>query len=405
MNFIMIELMILVSLFIVVILYLLIVRYEHSYINVLSPSLLIAIPANYILELINIGNNGYSGSFFAYAYVYATYALSYAALVIAFILYPGNRVKMPFNDYYNVKLSPYIFLVIAFLLYLPMIIEFREYLFSPREIYIQTRTGYGLAYFTSDVALNIGFILFLFKKKTGIIQKVIFFLICFILAYLHGSKGHVIELVLILIMYNVYIDNNKIGFLQMIKYVFCFCTVMVMLFFSTLSDASFDNIILKISSYSDYTRNAMLVIDDTNLSPQYGKLTFEENIFSRIPRVLYPNKPKNFGTFWLAENYYPEWYDLDTGSPAFGIGVQYADFNVSAVFYIVICSMIVGILLKIFVVRLRSNKTPSDFIMLLFLTGVGLINIGTGYLLPEHFLLAFFISKIVGTRFIINAKC
>ncbi len=59
-----------------------------------------------------------------------------------------------------------------------------------------------------------------------------------------------------------------------------------------------------VSQYSDYTRNAMLVID-SHFPLQYGRLTVESQTFSRIPRFLMPSKPKNFGAFYLVDQFFP----------------------------------------------------------------------------------------------------
>jgi hypothetical protein len=154
------------------------------------------------------------------------------------------------------------------------------------------------------------------------------------------------------------------------------------------------------SNYSDYTRNAMLVID-SHVPLQYGRLTLEANTLAIVPRALDPGKPKNFGPFFLAEQFYPESFDEDTGSPAFGVGVQYADFGYLAILYIIFFAMFRGWLARVFVNRLVFTKHPADFLMVAFLADIPLFPLGIGWLLPETIavaMLLLFLSSVGAKR-------
>ena len=154
-----------------------------------------------------------------------------------------------------------------------------------------------------------------------------------------------------------------------------------------------------ISNYSDYTRNAMLVID-SHIPLQYGRLTLESNTISLVPRALMPNKPRNFGSFFLTDQLYPEWFDADT-SPAFGVGVQYADFGALAIVYIVLFALFKGWLTRAFVNRLQSYKHPGDLFVVAFLCDVSVFPIGIGWFLPEALLVAMvlrYLSKLGANR-------
>ncbi|MGC2047294.1 MAG: hypothetical protein WA635_01595, partial [Gallionella sp.] len=177
-------------------------------------------------------------------------------------------------------------------------------------------------------------------------------------------------------------------------YGLAFGVLVASLFAVTLPEDMRSDLLKGISAYSDYTRNAMLVID-SDMPLQLGRLTLENNIYAVVPRELFSEKPKNFGTFFLAEKFYPEWFLADTGSPAFGIGVQYADFGPFSILYIIYWAVISGALLKIFVTRLRYYRNPADFVMVLFLAEVPLLSVGAGYLLIEHMFLAVLVALIV----------
>jgi hypothetical protein len=146
-----------------------------------------------------------------------------------------------------------------------------------------------------------------------------------------------------------------------------------------------------ISEYSDYTRNAMLVID-SHFPLQYGRLTMEGHVYGRIPRFVMPDKPTNFGALYLDDQFFGESLDDEKGAPDFGIGLQYADFGVFAIAYLAFFAMVRGWLAQIFVRRLNGTQHPADFFMVAFLANVSLFPVGAvGWLLPEAFLIAFFV--------------
>jgi hypothetical protein len=381
-------------------------RSQKSYVNALTPVFLIGVPSLYILELLYIYYNGSSATVEAYWFVYLAYALS--SVITAFVLI---RVKVPkiLTEYrppaYDVKYAPYMLLIVSFLLYLPILLEFAQYITNPRNIYYLTRTGYGLNSFASSLASNFAFILILFKKRSCRMERIGFFILCAIQGLLHGSKGQVITIVFIWLLHYVYIQNKRVRIMRFVfaSVIFSFVLTGLFYFLSTDPDLAASSLLRNLSGYSDYSRNAMMVIDN-DLPPLWGKLNFEDAVYSRIPRVLFPDKPKDFGTFYLAKLYFPEWFAADTGSPAFGVGVVYADFKSASLLYLVITSFVSAWLLKIFISRSERFHDPGDFIMLLFLSGVVLIPLGVGYLLPEHFLLAVVISFMLRLRLFRRTK-
>jgi len=394
----MIEIIIIFSLIAGLATYIIASSKEGSFLNVFTPWILLSFPANYILELVHIYFYGGSGSLYAYFYCYLTYTLSFIVLVVVYFNFPNIKVKLPFKQVSIGGYLPYLFLFLSFFLYLPILIEFSEFILSPRELYMMTRTGYGLNFFLSSTLMYIAFILFLFKRAFFKTEKFFIFIVCTILAILHGSKGQILTLLLILLFYQAYINGFRVKFVKFALYTMIFTLIVILLFSLTLFGVDDIFLIEAISSYSDYTRNAMMVID-SDMSPLFGRLTLEDTVYSRIPRSIYPDKPKDFGNFYLAKEFYPEWFYLDTGSPSFGVGVQFADFGVFSIFYHLLWSVLLGILLKSFVTRLRTYKNPSDFIMVLFLSGITLIPLGAGYLLPEHFFIAFGLAKLLRLNF------
>jgi hypothetical protein len=396
-----IELIILTSLIIIISCYVIVAKKEKNFFNIFFPKIFFLIPAVYIFELLNIFFGGYSGSLFAYFYCYLTYTMSFIAIVYAYLKFPNISIKLPFTKNYQNNLSffSYSFLLSAYLLYLPILIEYKEFILSPRDIYTHTRTGYGLQFFLSTTLVYIAFILYLFKENRRCYGIYIFSILCIFILLMHGSKIQILALAFIYLFYLVYVKQKVYTFFTFVFYGSVFTIMVAVLFYVTLPATMKINFIKGVSAYSSYTRNAMLVID-SDMKPQMGRLTAESQIFSRVPRAIYPDKPKDFADFYLAKVFFREWFEADTGSPSFGmVGRPYADFGIFAIFYIVFVSFITGVLLKMFMTRLRRYRNPFDFILVLFFSGVGLIPLGIGYLWFEHLIIAFGLGFLLHIRF------
>ena len=384
-----------ISFLLVVAAYAMVSLKEGTHFHVLSPSMFIFVPVCFFLEPLHIYYFGYSGSFYAYFFCYVTYALSILAFSVTYIKFSPVLLTLPLvGKEQSIRYSPYVFVVLSLLIYAPVLWQYSDIISAPREIYKQTRTGYGPSFFLSIMLAYVAFTLILFKKKRSRLELSFVSAACTILLVLHGNKSAVVTMLFIAMLYTVYVKGVRVGLTRFFGYGLAFVGLVTFLFAVTLPEDMRSDLLQGISSYSDYTRNAMLVID-SDMPLQLGKLTLENNIYAVVPRELFPEKPKNFGTFFLAERFYPEWFLADTGSPAFGIGVQYADFGPLSILYIVFWAVISGALLKIFVTRLRYYRNPADFVMVLFLAEVPLLSVGAGYLLIEHMLLALLVALIV----------
>jgi len=396
----MIELIILTSLGLALAAYWLVSLKDKSFFNVLTPLYFTFIPGYYLLELVHIHLFGYSGRVSTYLFCYATYGLLFVTLAVAYCRCPSYYVKLPFNVRREIRWLPYLLLALAVLVYLPILIEYRDLLFDPRAIYAHTRVGYGHLYFTSTALVYLGYILCLFKKNPFKGEKLLFFLFCSLWCLGHGSKGQVVMLIMIGLMYHVIVRDRPAKLSTVAAYTLGFAVGLGSLFylFSDTMRGGGRELLSGMASYADYNRNAMMLIED-DPAPQLGKLTLEQAIYSRVPRVLYPDKPRDWGTFALARKYYPVWFDKKIGSASFGVlGVPFADFGHFALIYLLFWAAVTGILLKLFMTRLRRHRDPSDFIVVLFLANVVVIPSGVGYTLPEHLLLALFVSLILRVR-------
>jgi O-antigen polymerase len=380
-----------VSLLIAVLAYLSLSKHEGSSINILTPSFLTAIPAFYLLPLVYLDLFGAQGSTYAHLWVYLTVAVETLAFVFAYTRTGNRLVRLPgLSSYSNFGILSLVCLGAGILLYVPVLVEFSEFLLDPRQIYIQTRTGFGTQSFISSTLAYIAVILILFSKRSRIIKVLTIFVAIGLLS-LHGSKAQIVSVLMILLLYYVYVLGRRISLARAVIVYACLGALVLVLFAATMSlgeDAA--DALEAISGYADYTRNAMLVID-SHYPLQYGRLTIESNTLAVVPRQLMPGKPKNFGSFALAEEFFPESFDKDAGSPAFGVGLQYADFGSWAVVYVALVAALKGWLARIFVNRLKLTKHPADFFVVVFLADISVFPVGVGWLLPEALLVAVFL--------------
>jgi hypothetical protein len=380
---------------------------EGSYLNILTPSFLIGIPAYYLLPLFFTHFVGNDASTYAYCYVYATIATENLAFTYAYLRPTRRLIRLPFRfSYHNFRTLALLSLGLGFLMYLPILAKFPEYILSPRQFYEQTRTGFGVSFYISSTLAYLAVIFIQFSECSRRLKWSVI-LAAFLLLTLHGSKGQIMSLLFLLALYEVYVHRIKARLVPSLIVIGILSVLMLALFAFTMSlDQDPVDALQAISEYSDYTRNGMLVID-SHFPLQYGRLTLEGHVFGRIPRVLMPSKPKTFGALYLDEQFFPGSIDRDTGAPDFGMGVQYADFGAFAIVYLVFFAVIRGWLARVFILRLRATRHPADFLMVAFLANVSVFPVGgVGWLLPETLLAAimFRSASCVGARKIYHER-
>jgi hypothetical protein len=374
---------------------------EKSFVNVLTPTLAFLIPADYLLEAYHLWLLGPSGTLYAYVLIYSCYAATFTAFAIGYSRSRVPAIRLPFMTPQGAgnPIAPYLVLAAAIALYAPVLVEFRNNLGNPRQIYEQTRSGYGVYFFLSTTLCYLALILLLFKRRLRKFELTGFILVCLVFLWLHGSKNQMLLVFFILSAHWVYVRKRRISLARFAVYGGFLAVIGLVLFLLTnplllLGGGGLQGI----ARYSDYTRNGMLIID-TDLGPLYGKLTLEQELYSRVPRQLFPNKPKDFGGLYLAAHYYPDEFNLDNGAPAFSFGPALADFGVLALPVLMIENLLAGILLKIFVTGLRRFADPGNFTLTLFASGLTLIPVSTNFVLPESMALAIVISLIHSLRF------
>jgi len=375
--------------------YIFVSRREGSYVNILTPSALVGIPAFYLLPLIYIHLFQPEGTAYAYEYIYATLAVQNIAFAYFYIRTNGKLIRLPFRfGRANFWAFSIVCVILAGLVYVPILLEFPQYILNPRQIYAETRTGFGASSFTSATLAFLGVIFVLFSDRSRL-RKGLVIAAALVVLSLHGSKGQILEAVFFMLFYFLYVKGKRFSLgAAVIGAAFVSGTVLLLFAASMTLGESPMEVVQSISEYSDYTRNDMLVID-SHLPPQFGRLVLESNTISVIPRVLMPSKPKNFGAFYLAEEFFPERFDADTGAPAFAIGVHYADFGWLAIVYLGCFSALTGWLARISVNRLRITHHPADLILVAFMADVTLFPVGGGgWFFPETLLVVLLVRYI-----------
>ena len=378
-----------ISLLITLFSYWLICRKEGSWINWATPNFVFVVAAEYVFQFAYLLLFSGVGSEFAYTYCYATYAaISLVGAVVFCFVKPMDLGAIKLRARGDSGLVAWFLLGLAFLVYAPILVEFRQYLLEPRMIYGLTRVGYGLGYFGSTMLGDLSFCLYLFRQRKRVFFTVSFYLLYFMLIYLHGSKGQLFTPLFMMLLFRVYVNRKRISARLA---VLILAAVSVFGVGSFAAYGSFQNVVeilQYMTQYADYTRNAMIVMDDPHGRTYYGRLALETLVYPHIPRALMSDKPKDFGVLQLAKVYFPASFRAEAGAPAFGVGEQYADFGPFAILILCAGSAATSWLASSAIAFLRVNRHPSVFMLLLFLSGLSFIPAGTGYWLPETMILA-----------------
>lgn len=358
------------------------------------------IPSEYLLDIYHVLEFGTQNTAYAYVLSYACYAAYTTALALAYtkIRMPAFRLPRAGNAAAGrSRLPAYLMLAVAVGLYLPVLIKFRSQLTDPRSIYVETRNGYGVYFFLSLMFAYLALVLLLFSRRIRKIELSVFICVCMGFVWLQGSKGHLLGFIFILALYWVYVKGRRVSFPKFVLVTVGMAAFGIGLFLVTSPGLILQAGVEGLSSYSGYTRNGMLVID-SGMGPFYGRLTLENQVYARIPRALDPDKPHDFGDFYLAEHFFPDIYVLGSGAPAFGNGAWFADFGTMALPLLLLSGFLSGLMLKMFMASLRRYRTPGDFIMVLFAAGTPLIPLTSTFLLPESLLLAIIANGLYSLR-------
>lgn len=288
---------------------------------------------------------------------------------------PSRSISMP-----GYLATAWALLIFAWALYIPILIEFRYLISDPRRIYELTRTGYGLYTFGSALVSFLSYAIFRMSSKKG---ALLYYIALFVLIYLKGTKGQFFIVASIFVIGKVYFEGFKYTVKRSAVYAAMFVAFAISVFTINYR-GEVSNIVLTMAAFSDYNRNGSLVVEDKAFSSYNGQLSVEMAWMPKIPRSVWPEKPKSFGEFRLAEQYFPQWFALDQGSPSFGIGLYYADFGWLAFLVVPLVQFICGIWLGYCLNRMITTPGIFWFIMSIYLSGGSLLAAGSGNFILEH---------------------
>lgn len=374
---------------------------EKSYLNALSPYFALYFIVSFIFEPIFFNSRSdYDYNVPAFIFVYICDFAFFLGLAVAYGALVGRPHSPPpsgraLSDQRGLGPLSWVFLTLSFLIFLPVALEFVEFVFTdPRRLYELTRSGYGQYLFVSTLMLNLGVICFLFSRKKGAVLFVPFVIL---LSVVKGAKGPILELAQIFAMWAVYVRNWRIRLGTFLMMGFAGIVAIIALFAITLRGLEPEELFGAITEYSDYNRHASLTVTDP-VGPFYGRLALENYVYSRLPRVIDKEKPKDFGTFYLARYYFPDDFFLDAGAPAFGAGVYIADYGPATPLVMLLGGLLCGYLLGACVKWVRRGGGVAAFIPLLYFANVGLIPIPNGFLIIEHWLLGQIVRSLSRIR-------
>lgn len=323
--------------------------------------------------------------------IYLLSFLGYAAFVTGILVtrpLPNARRAFARPKY---LIAAWMLLIGAWVLYAPVLIEFRYLLTEPRRIYELTRTGYGVYTFGSALLSFLAYIVFLMSSRK---RAVLFYVPLLALMAMKGAKGQFIALAAIYIIAKVYLEGFKYSLKKSFVYG-AVAGVMLVYLFAFTYRGQIDNIFVTIAEYSDYNRNGALVLQDGTAGEYGGRLTTETLWIPKVPRAIWPAKPKIFGEFRLAVQYFPEWFLQDQGSPSFGIGIYFADFSWFAFLLYPLIQFIAGYLLGVCLNRMVTAPSGFYFVMSVYLSGNNLLASGGGAYIVEHALIGLGLSALL----------
>lgn len=353
---------------------------EKSLIHLLTPYFLINIAAPLLLDYVYLKNFFFDNEIKNIVPVYNLIIIKWVGLLFGYYCCrkkkPKKKNKLPPVEY-PIFIS-WLLLILAVIIYMVVVIKNYDLINNPRDIYTSTRSGYGLYYYTSIFLLYLSSIFYLFGHKQGFLKNLVYFSILITAISFYGSKSPFITILFIILMYHISVKKQIFGFIHCILISFSLLISLFFVFKITKPDFNLSNSFQNISTYADYNRNAALVVENPRPSSS-GKLFLEDMFYSLIPRQILPSKPKNFGSFKLSEYYFPDWFDLDSGSPAFGVGIYIAEFKQYANFIMLLVSFIQGFILRMLIIKQEKKNTVSNFVLVLFFAGISIIQLGVGF--------------------------
>ena len=179
--------------------------------------------------------------------------------------------------------------------------------------------------------LKLIFLLSLYLFKSSFTRIIIFISISVLLSFL-GSKSQILSMFFIYALYTFFIEKKYFNLRMTLILVGSVGTLL--LFFFLLLQRSEFSILVKILNYFDYFENFLTLFNKLD-SYYLGILTLESNMYSVMPRIIFPDKPLYFGSIQLGTEIYPEQTYLNQGAPSLSFleeGMLISEFCLLSIF-------------------------------------------------------------------------
>lgn len=236
-----------------------------------------------------------------------------------------------------------------------------EYILEPRRLYELSRESFGIHFFALGLTLRLAALLVLLSPFR---RKKLIFLALLVFTAITGAKINTYILLMFAAVYFIiYRKNGRISTSLLVKMLVGAIPFTYVLVAITFQGVEANIIDLLIGYVNEPWNNFVLLAQsfDSHFDQFFhGAMTLENNLISRIPRPLFPDKPHLFGGFRLGNAYFPEVVDLGFGAPSFGAeGIVYADWGVAGLGLLMLfngaCSYILGNITSI-LIRTSSSR-------------------------------------------------
>lgn len=253
-----------------------------------------------------------------------------------------------------------VILAVGILVYVHAAFGF-AYIFEPRRLYEVSREGYGTHYFALGFSLRLAALLLLMSNFRG---KGLLFTALLAFSVFTGAKVNTYVIVMFATMYFiVFARGGRLNVKLLIKLALIALPLVYLLIWLTFQDSEINIFELLVAYVNEPWNNFTLLVqsfDEHFYDFFLGALTWENNVISRIPRPLFPEKPYLFGGFRLADAYFPETVALGIGAPSFGSeGIVYADWGVFGLLMLVSLKWLLSWVLGRFTCLVTHNQTGS----------------------------------------------
>lgn len=226
--------------------------------------------------------------------------------------------------------SMLIFISVSTLIYVHSAFGF-ELLFEPRRLYELSRADFGSEFFLLGLTLRLAALLVLMSTAR---RRALIFVILLIFSVMTGAKVNTyIMLMFATSYYVVFHRRGRIPIALLLKLLLVAAPVVYILIAITFQGVETNIIELLVAYVNEPWNNFVLLAQSYDQHFHHlfgGLLTWENNTISRVPRLLFPDKPYLFGGFRLADEFFPQTVALGIGAPSFGAeGIVYADWGVA----------------------------------------------------------------------------